>query len=116
MKKKPRRPQDDDGSIVPVLEGEEKRLAQILSAARTEADRRLAAAEREAAAELAAVKSGIPEIIREERAKRMVAIDQQAAEIATRMLREAEGMEITARTKKPEAVRTLVGALFERHI
>jgi len=103
-----------EGSIVPRLEEEEKRLEEMLGAARAHAADRIKSAENEARLELDKLIEEIPGLVEQERKRRILSIEEESAAYTSRLLDEVRGAESTIRSRKPAAVEALLSALFGR--
>jgi hypothetical protein len=97
MAKKRARAAKDFDSLIPEIKTEEKRLEELLAAARAEAGRILADAEAEAAARIRASRAALPQMTADRRESLAAAMRQEAAVAAraeeerTRALEKAAG-------------------------
>ncbi len=106
---------EDDGSLVPLLEAEEEKLAALLEEARADADRRVAVSERAAAEELESFPRQLPWEVDEERARLVEQIESEVAINRTTLLHEVESYEHYSRPRVKKAAEALVGILLRRN-
>lgn len=101
-----------DESLVPVIEQEERRLAEMLESARVESDDRVRAAEREAERRIGEVRKQIPAMKEERRKEAMAQFKQEAQRLRLSCSLATEELKAASRTGMKSAVVRIVDAVW----
>ncbi len=108
MEKRRKSATKEQDSLIPLVKGEEKRLDEMLLAARERAAKTVADAEKEAAARLKKAEADVPAALARERESRITALRDKAAETRRAAEAETRALEKAAEERLPAAVAYLL--------
>ncbi len=98
----------EQDSLIPLVKGEEKRLEEMLQAARERAAKLVGDAERQAADRLKKTEAEIPEAMARERESRLTGLAEKAEETRRAAAAETRALEKAAEERLPAAVAYLL--------
>jgi F0F1-type ATP synthase membrane subunit b/b' len=112
MAKKQKRAQQELESLIPTIKSAEKQLADQLAVARTEAERLVLEAEKEAEVRVERAKADLPALLSAQREKRMEALRREAEDALRAALEESGDREGSAEQKMNDAVAYIVSRVW----